>query len=267
MARTVVLAGTILLVRSVRVAGITRVAKAIRVARAVRVTGAIWIAGGTCLLGARPALIAASTGCSCSGSGGRSACAVLSVVVLTRIRLRPTLLGHTVRGMVRRLVLLDVRLTRLRLVAVAALGALVSLVARLTSLLLAARLIRRGRLPACLIRRRLLGVGLLAARLARLAMLPVRSFAVVSSSLLPTGMGGGGLRGGGAASVRGCVHRVLRLSRRNVGASLGRGDGWADPSRAAGLGREGARDLGTGSAVASGRWAATAPGGTAVLIR
>lgn len=112
-----------------------------------------------------------------------------------------------------RLALLDALLSRLRLVAVAAMDALVSLTARL---LLTARLIRRGRLTTCLIRRRLLGSSLLAARLAvliaRLALLADWPSAGLPT-LLPAGLGWGGLLGGGAASVRGGVHRVLRLSR------------------------------------------------------
>lgn len=190
--------------------------------------------------------------------------------------------------MVLRLIRLGVLLALLRLVTEVALGALVSWIARLATLLLrarllatlllAARLIRRGLLPIRLIRRRLLGVCWLAALLTRLTLLTwlsVLSPASLPTSLaaglpgpLPTRLVGGGLLGGGAASVRGSVHRVLRVSRRNVGASLGGCDGWTDTGRAVGLGGEGARNLRTGSAVASGRGAAASlGGGTAVLIR
>ena len=193
--------------------------------------------------------------------------------------------------MVLRLIRLGVLLALLRLVTEVALGALVSWIARLATLLLrarllatlllAARLIRRGLLPIRLIRRRLLGVCWLAALLTRLTLLTLLTWLSVLSPAslptglaaglpgrLPTGLVGGGLLGGGAASVRGSVHRVLRVSRRNVGASLGGCDGWTDTGRAVGLGGEGARNLRTGSAVASGRGAAASlGGGTAVLIR
>ena len=133
------------------------------------------------------------------------------------------------RGLVLRLIRLDVLPIRLRLIAEIALGTLVAWIDRLTALPLASRMVRRV--------------------------------------LLTTGLVGGRLLGGSASSVRGSVHRDLRLSRRNVGASLRRCDRWTDACWAVGLGREGARNLGSGPSVASGRWAATSPGGgTAALI-
>lgn len=180
--------------------------------------------------------------------------------------------------MVLRLIRLGVLLALLRLVTEVALGALVSWIARLATLLLrarllatlllAARLVWRGLLTVWLIRRRLLGGSRLATLLTLLTWLSVLSSADLPAGWLPTGLVGGGLLGRGAVSVRGSVHRVLRVSRRNVGASLGRSDGWTDTGRAVGMGGEGARNLRTGSAVASGRGAAASlGGGTAVLIR
>ena len=115
-----------------------------------------------------------------------------------------------------RLIRLGVLLALLRLVAEVALGALVSWIARLATLLLragllatlllAARLIRRGLLPIRLIRRRLLGVCWLAALLTWLSVLSPASlptsFAAGFPGPLPTRLVGGGLLGGGAASVR-----------------------------------------------------------------
>lgn len=269
LVRSDLLTRTRLLARSVRVPG------TLRVLGIVRVAGSARVAGGTCLLRVRPGVIGPSAGSCCSGScrSASSCCgsgsdssragAVLSGVVLALIRLRPILLGLTVRGLALRLIRLDVLPIRLRLIAEIALGTLVPWIARLTALPLAARLVRRVLLTVRLIRRRLLGASPLVGWLARLSVVP---FAGISA-LLPTGLEGGRLLGGGAASVRGSVHRVLRLSRRNVGASLGRCDRWTDACRAVGLGREGARNLGSGPAVATGRWAATSPGGgTAALI-